>query len=117
MGLFNKNEEAQEQKRPANPNNMLMIRVLAVGYLMYMLYQMITAYISGSEDAPSLALLIVAIVIFAGGSVWIGVTSWKQYKRMKAEQQAAWEEEDRLEAEAALQEGEADDADEEEKEE
>lgn len=110
MGLFKKNEEEnQEQARPANPNNMVLIRVLAVGYLMYTLYQMVTAYISGSEDAPSLGLLIAAIVIFVGGSVWIGVISVKQYKQMKAAQQAAWEKEERLEAESALlEESEAD---------
>lgn len=104
MGLFRKNEaQTQEQEtRPANPTNMVLIRVLAVGYLMYTLYNMITAYIAGGEDAPSLGLLIAAIVIFVGGSVWIGVISYKQYKQMKAAQQAAWEEEARLEAEAAL---------------
>lgn len=103
MGLFRKNEdEQQEQTRPANPNNMLLIRALAVGYLMYILYQMVTAYITGSEDAPSLGLLIAAIVIFLGGSVWIVVISYKQYKQMKAMQQEAWEEEERLEAEEEL---------------
>ena len=103
MGLFRKNEdEQQEQTRPANPNNMLLIRALAVGYLMYILYQMVTAYITGSEDVPSLGLLIAAIVIFLGGSVWIVVISYKQYKQMKAMQQEAWEEEERLEAEEEL---------------
>lgn len=100
MGLFkNNDEETQEQTHPANPNNMVLIRLLAVGYLMYILYQMVTAYIAGSEDAPSLGLLIAAIVIFAGGSVWIAVITYKQWKQMKEAQQAAWEEEDRLEAE------------------
>ena len=107
MGLFkNNDEETQEQTRPANPNNMVLIRLLAVGYLMYILYQMVTAYIAGSEDAPSLGLLIAAIVIFAGGSVWIAVITYKQWKQMKEAQQIYNEEiarqaaeEERLEAE------------------
>ena len=97
MGLFGRNEE--NQQRPANPNNMFMIRVLVIGYLMYCLYQMVTAYMSGGENAPSLGLLIAAVVVFAGGSVWIGIMTYRQFKRMKEEQQARWEEEDRLEEE------------------
>ena len=99
MGLFRKNEDEQE-KRPVNPTNMVFIRLLAIGYMLYCLYQMFTAYISGSEDAPELWLLIVATVVFVGGSVWIGIITWRQFKRLREEQQAAWDEEDRLEEEA-----------------
>lgn len=99
MGLFNRNNE-EEQKRPVNPNNMVLIRLLAIGYLMYCLYEMFKMYITGGEDAPALWLLIGATVLFVGGSVWIAIITWRQFKRMKAEQLAAWEEEERLEAEA-----------------
>ena len=109
MGLFRKNNDEQE-KRPVNPNNMVLIRLLAVGYLMYCLYEMIEMYIAGGEDAPSLGLLIGAIVLFVGGSVWVGIITWRQFKRLKEEQQAAWEEEERLEEEARrLAEAEEDD--------
>ena len=109
MGLFRKNNDEQE-KRPVNPNNMALIRVLAVGYLMYCLYEMVEMYKAGGEDAPSLGLLIGAIVLFMGGSVWVGIITWRQFKRLKEEQQAAWEEEERLEEEARrLAEAEEDD--------
>ena len=79
---------------------MMLIRLLAVGYLLYCLYQMFKMYIAGGEDAPSLGLLIGATVLFVGGSAWVGIITWRQYKRLKEEQQARWEEEDRLEEEA-----------------
>ena len=97
MGLFRKNEETQqEEKRPVDPGKMVLFRLLAVGYLLYTLYQMVTSYIAGGEDAPSVGLLIAAIVIFAGGSLWIGLITYKQYKQIRAEREAQLEEEDRL---------------------
>jgi len=102
MGLFKKNEE--QEARPVNPKNTMLIRALAVGYLLYTVYNMIRLYMEGGEDAPSLGLLIAAVVLFVGGSVWIGILSFKQWKQMKQAQQAAYEEEERLEAERAAQE-------------
>lgn len=104
MGLFNKNED--RNTTPANSNNMLMIRMLAVGYLLYTVYNMIQLYIKGGEDAPSLGLLIAAVALFVIGSAWIVIISVKQWKRMKRDQQAAYEEEERLKAEAELAESE-----------
>ena len=99
MGLFRKNEDEQE-KRPVNPTNMVLIRLLAVGYLMYCLYQMANAYFTGSEDAPQLWLLLLATVVFVAGAVWVVIVTYRQFKRLKEEQQAQWEEEDRLVEEA-----------------
>ncbi len=108
MGLFNfkkKNEEAEEtQAAPRNPNTMIMIRILAVGYIMWMYKDMIQMYIEGGADAPSLTMLLITGVIFIGGSIWIGITTWKQYKTMKAEMDEYNEmvaEQYRLEEEAA----------------
>lgn len=98
MGLFGNGKE----KAPVNPNSMMIIRMLAVGYLLYTVYNMIQLYMKGGEDAPSLGLLIGTVALFVIGSAWIVVASVKQWKRMKARQQAAYEEEERLEAEAAL---------------
>ena len=99
MGLFKKNDD-----KPVNPNNAMLIRMLAVGYLLYTVYNMIQLYIKGGEDAPSLGLLLVTVALFVGGSVWIGILSFKQWKQMRQARQEAYEEEARLEEERAAQE-------------
>ena len=87
MGLFKKNEE--QEATPVNVNNVMLIRLLAVGYVLYTVYNMIQLYIQGGEDAPSLGLLIGTVVLFVGGSVWIGVLTYKQWKQARQEKQAA----------------------------
>lgn len=89
MGLFKKQEEQEE--RPVNPNYMVTIRALAVGYLLYLVYDMVRMYLAGGEDAPSLGLLLFSVVLLGGGAVWTGVTTYKQWKRMKQEQENAAE--------------------------
>ena len=89
---FFKKDDTQEQ--PTNPNFMLTIRVLAVGYLGYCLLEIIKLYRAGGADAPSLPLLIGAIVVLGGGAIWIGITSYLQWKQAQAAQTAKLDEED-----------------------
>ena len=90
MALFNfgkkKQEETDDQtpKNPGNPTTMIGFRVLAIGYIIWILKGLVTAYIAGGEEAPSLPLLIGAIVVLGGGCVAIGIMSYKQWKQMKA---------------------------------
>ena len=95
MGLFNNREKKEPQ--PRNMQTTLMIRLLAIGYVLYMLYKIVTAYVAGGEDAPALWLLILSIVVLGGGSVGVGILTWKDYKAHKeaeAEQLALAEEEE-----------------------
>jgi len=93
--LFNKEEkEEKEAQQPANPSFMLMIRLLAVGYLGYCLWEIIQSYMAGGEDAPSVPLLIGAIVVLGGGAVWVAVTSFLQWRRAQAALTAALDAED-----------------------
>ena len=112
MGLFNfgkknrQEEEVQEQKAPGNPTTMILFRALAVGYVLWMLKDVIKAYIAGGPEAPSTLLVVVATVVLGAGCIWIGFASYRQWKEMK---KARWEyneemarqvaEEERLEAE------------------
>lgn len=112
MGLFNfgkknpQEEEVQEQKAPGNPTTMILFRALAVGYVLWMLKDVIKAYIAGGPEAPSTLLVVVATVVLGAGCIWIGFASYRQWKEMK---KALWEyneemarqvaEEERLEAE------------------
>ena len=119
MGLFNfgkkKNadvEEDQTPQQPGNPTTMIMFRVLAIGYVLWIVKDLFVAYFAGGEDAPSLTMLLVASVLLVGGCVAIGIMSYGQWKRMKQlekeyreEMARIAEEEARLEAEkAALEE-------------
>ena len=85
MGLFNRSEKEQQ---PRSMQTTLMIRVLAVGYILYMLYNIIKSYIAGGADAPSLTLLLVAVLVLGGGSLWVAIVTWMDYKAYKAEEAA-----------------------------
>ncbi len=100
MGLFQKNEEERE-KRPVNPNGMAVFRIMAVAYLLYIVFDLIKMYIKGGEDAPSLILVICTAVVFVGVSVWICWMTYHQYQDLKAEQ--ALEAERMAEEELALE--------------
>lgn len=83
MGLFNRSDKAPQ---PRSMQTTLMIRVLAVGYILYMLYNIVKSYFAGGADAPSLTLLLVAILVLGGGSLWVAVVTWKDYKAYKAQE-------------------------------
>ncbi len=110
MGWFQKNEE--ESTRPQNPDVYYGLRLLAGGYVLYMLYQLFEMYFAGGEDAPSVTLLVIATVLLGGGGVFIVISaciSWRKLKKELAqealEQQDAEEEPEELpEAEDAEEE-------------
>jgi len=120
MGLFNfgkkkttEVEEEQTPQQPGNPTTMILFRLLAIGYVLWIMKDLVAAYIAGGEEAPSLWMLLGAIVLLGGGCVFIGIMSYKQWKRMKElereykeEMARQAEEEARLEAEKAALEAE-----------
>lgn len=84
--MFKKKDTEQEEVRqPGNPTTMVMFRVLAVGYILWILKDLVEAYMAGGEEAPSLGLLIGAIVVFGAGCTFIVISTIKQWKTMKAE--------------------------------
>ena len=112
MALFNfgkkkqKETEDQTPQNPGNPTTMIMFRVLAIGYVVWILKDLVQDYIAGVEEAPSLPLLLGAIAVLGTGCVVVGIMSYKQWKQMKEEQKLYNEEiarqaaeEERLEAE------------------
>ena len=98
MGLFNKEER---EKRPVNPQRMMLIRMLAVGYLLYTMYDMVKLYKASGEGAPSLTFLLVVEALFLAGCAWISIMTYKQWKQQKQQQQEELEEAARLEEEQA----------------
>ena len=86
MGL-NKKQERQEES--VDPKYRITIRALVVGYLLYSVYDIVRMYLAGGEDAPSLTIVLIAVVLLGGGGIWTGVTIYKQWKQMKQEETAA----------------------------
>lgn len=99
MGFFSKKNETEENTAPRNPNNLVMFRLLAVGYVGYLCVNMVKLYIEGGPEAPSLTTLILGLVVLGGGVIFMGIVSYKEWKRNKVvyDQQMA---ELRAEAEA-----------------
>lgn len=80
MGLFKK---SADDKPAMSPNNLLMLRFLGAGYVLYLLFDIVKSYFAGGEDAPKLYLVLIAVVILGGGSAWVLYTAWKEYKANK----------------------------------
>ena len=99
--LFKKNKEKEE--RPVNPNALLGIRALAVGYLIYCLWQIVKMYMEGGEEAPSVWLLILAIVVLGGGAIWIAIMTFLKLRQLKEEERARLDEEDAEQARLAAE--------------
>ncbi len=104
--LFKKNEE--KEQRPVNPTTLFGIRALAVGYLIYCLWQIIKMYMEGGEGAPSIWLLLLAIVVLGGGAVWIAIITFLKLRQLKEEERARLDAEDALLEQEAQAEAEAD---------
>ena len=100
--FFGKNEE--KEQRPVNPTTLFGIRALAVGYLLYCLWQIVKRFMEGGEEAPSIWLLLLAIVVLGGGAVWIAIVTVKKLKELRQEEQARLDAEDAAMAEAAEEE-------------
>ena len=81
--LFKKKPQ-EENRAPGNPTTMILFRVLAIGYLIWILKDLVEAYMAGGADAPSLKMLIITLVVFGAGIIFIVVSSIRQWKQMKA---------------------------------
>jgi len=78
-------------------NQALMFRIVAIGFVLYLLFQNVTGYLKGGPDAPSLTLLLVSVVVLGGGAVLIAWLTWKAWKAEQALAEAEQEEEDSTE--------------------
>ena len=100
MGLFKKASASEEEKQvPRNPNNTVAFRVLAIGYILYMCFNIVKLYMEGGPEAPSLTALILGVGLLGGGALFLAIISYKEWKRGK-ESYDAYMAELRAEAEA-----------------
>lgn len=99
MDEQNKQPETRTDFRKTNDaNRVVLFRVLAIGVVLYWLFGIVKAYVQGGPEAPSLALLIVAIVVMGGGAALVGWLTWKNWKKAKAEAVMTEEEISEMEA-------------------
>lgn len=71
----------QNNQPSSNAARMVSVSGLAVFVLGYMLWEIVSAYIQGGQDAPTLGILIAAIVILGGGIVF---ALWIMFAKGKA---------------------------------
>ncbi len=74
-------------------NQALMFRIVAIGFVLYLLFQTVVGYVKGGPEAPSLTLLLVSIVVLGGGAALIGWLTWKAWKAEQILAEAEQEEE------------------------
>ena len=101
MGLFNFGKKDGEERAPRNMGTVVMIRLLAVGYLCYCFWEILKTYRAGGEEAPQWWMLLISFVVLIGGAVSVAILTYREWKRNKALQQKLQDEEDaRYEQEA-----------------
>ena len=98
MGLFRRDDQEQDS-RPKNPDAYFGFKLLAAGYLLYLVWDMIKMYREGGPDQPSVILLICSVVVLGGGALFIAISSYRLWRKFK--QEAADEAAMLAEAEAA----------------
>ena len=81
MGFFSKKNN--EDQAPRNPSNVIMFRLLAVGYVAYLCVEMVKTYTEGGPDAPSLTVLIAGLAVLGGGALFLAWLTYKEWKRNK----------------------------------
>ena len=72
MGLFNRNDK--ENNTPRNPDTVFGIRVLAAGYMLYMVYQTVKMYFT--EPGHQLWLMISTAAVLTAGALWPLTFRW-----------------------------------------
>lgn len=97
----NRNREDFRKVRSAKGG--MLFRLFGIAVVLYWLGEMVVNFLKGGPDAPSVTMLIVAIIIMGGGAAFVGFLTWKAWKLEKAA--AALTEEEIAELDA-LREGE-----------
>lgn len=94
----NQQETRTDFRKTNDANRQMIFRIAAICLILYWLVDIVKAYMQGGADAPSLTLLILALVIMGGGSIVVGFLTWRTWKKSKAEAVMSEEEVAQLEA-------------------
>ena len=74
-------------KKGMGPNRTVFFPVIAVMVLGSMLWDIVSAYIKGGEDAPSVLVLVIACVVLGGGVEFSAFQSYRTWKALNEEQE------------------------------
>lgn len=77
-------------------SHIVALRCLAAGFVLYSLFDIVRGYFAGGEEAPSLLLLILSVLVLGSGGVYIALMAWKEWKKggTPSEQPASAEQEE-----------------------
>ena len=117
MALLDVFKKKNKEEKPVNRTTLVAVRLLAVGYCLYCLWQIIRMYMEGGEGAPSIWLLLLGIAVLGGGSVFVAISTIRQVLRLRKQEQEELDAEDEelaRQAELAQENGEVPAEDEEE---
>ena len=73
--------DEKDFRKQNDANRVMLYRVLGIGVVLYMLWQIIQSYLAQTADSPSLGFLIVAIVLLGGGCAFLGVVTYRNWKK------------------------------------
>lgn len=73
-------------------NRALLFRLIAAGFVLYLLGDTVLAYLRGGDQAPTPALLAVSCLVLGGGAVVILIIAFKMWKLDKQKAQEESEE-------------------------
>ncbi len=62
---------------------MLFLHGIVILVVLYMLWQVVSAYLEGGEGAPSLAVVIIGSLLLLGGCIFVGIMALRLYKQSK----------------------------------
>lgn len=70
-------EKNKRPKREFRPQSHAVIYLIALFYVCYLLYRIVSRAVAGGADAPTALELILGIVILGGGAVLLVIMAWR----------------------------------------
>ena len=70
-----------------NPNAALPLRLLAIGYLVYLIYQMVKPYTDGTAETPATPLFWICVLALSLGTLLIILLTYRQWRKPKDAEQ------------------------------
>ncbi len=80
------NNSGNRNSSPRDPRITLGTRVLGVLFVLYMLWQTVSDYLAGGDEAPSVAMLLLSIVVLGGGALFIGILGYREWQQAKEDE-------------------------------
>lgn len=71
----------EEKKKSAfSTNRTIYFPMIGFVVLVSMLWDAVSGYLAGGEEAPTMAQLIISVVLFGGGAIFTAIQTYRTYK-------------------------------------